>query len=309
MVGDAPGHAKVKYPLNQHDLLMKRLYDLAGPQLQATGDRFRYAAGLLPRVDPSVADCNWLPGPYRSALVISADFELGWAWRYSRGVVDPLAEARKAAQQTRRNMPNLLKLFDDFNVPITWATVGHLFLDHCDRIAGKAHSEMPRPPYFENEYWSFQDGDWYDSDLCSCLEAAPEWYAPDLIHAIQQAKTHHEIACHTFSHIDCSDNHCPPGLLETELTECCRIAQEWGISLKSVVFPGFQFGNLSLLQPMGFKAYRWHSHFALGIPQLDPWGLWRIPGGVFWEKPDGWSTPAWISATCRCLIGPSKPIP
>lgn len=301
MVGDTSGIVQIKNPMNQQISLKKRVYELIGPYFQATVDHLRYATGLLPRVDPTINWHEWLPKPYRSALVISADFELGWAWRYARGIIDPLIEARNAAQQTRSNLPDLLELFDRYNVPVTWATVGHLFLDHCECINGKAHPDLLRPPYFENEYWNFQAGDWYDADPCSTQEKAPDWYAPDLINSIRQARPDHEIACHTFSHIDCSENNCPPELLESELAECCRVALKQGITLKSIVFPGCKFGNFGVLQKMGFKAYRWHNNFELGIPQLDTSGLWRIPGGVFWEKPDNWSPAAWISATRLCI--------
>ena len=89
-----------------------------------------------------------------------------------------------------------------------------------NREHGMAHPGMLRPPYFENEFWRYRSGDWYEHDPCSSVEQAPEWYAPDLIRDILSAKVKHEIACHTFSHIDCSDKHCPPELMEAELAEC-----------------------------------------------------------------------------------------
>ena len=45
----------------------------------------------------------------------------------------PLEFGLKKAKQSRENVPVLLKIFEDFNIPITWATVGHLFLESCNK--------------------------------------------------------------------------------------------------------------------------------------------------------------------------------
>ncbi|MDZ7336935.1 MAG: polysaccharide deacetylase family protein [candidate division KSB1 bacterium] len=214
---------------------------------------------------------------------------------------DPLALALQKAEQTRRNMPLLLDLFDRFNVPVTWAIVGHLFLEHCHRENGRPHPDLPRPAHFENEHWRYTQGDWYDADPCSDYRHAPAWYAPDLIQAILSAKLKHEIACHTFSHIDCSDAHCPPEVMEAELAECQRLAARWGIKLKSFVFPGNLPGNHASLKRHGFAAYRWHNGNELDVARQDTLGLWQIPGGLCWEKPKGWPVEAWIGALRRCV--------
>jgi hypothetical protein len=281
--------------------MLKSLYEHLPPEQRAFLDRIRYRLDLLPRVDPASAGKAWFPRPARAALVISADLELGWAWRYVRGVADPLELARLAARRTRENFPTLLDLFDRFETPVTWATVGHLFLEGCERNAGRAHAEMPRPAYFENEYWQYSRGDWYDCDPCRDWHTAPEWYAPDLIRLILSARVRHEIACHTFSHIDCSEAYCPPGLMEAELEACRRAAQPFGLELKSFVFPANFAGNIASLQQAGFTGYRLHTRHHLGLPQQDGQGLWRIPGGLHWEKPEGWSAGDWIRALKHCL--------
>lgn len=277
----------------------KLLYDRMGPLNQACADRLRFRVGWLPRVTDS-GRMSWAGGK-KAPLIISVDLELAWAWRFVKAVADPQATALLKADQTRRNLPVLLRLFDDFNVPVTWATVGHLFLEHCGRKAGRPHPDLPRLPYFENEYWRYTDGDWFDGDPCSNQRSAPAWYAPDLLKAILSAKAKHEIACHTFSHIDSSDEHCSPEVMGAELTECQRLAGEWGIQLKSFVFPGNLVGNLPSLKKHGFTSYRWHGRYELDVPQRDEFGLWRIPGGVCWEKPAGWPVKAWIRALCRCV--------
>jgi peptidoglycan/xylan/chitin deacetylase (PgdA/CDA1 family) len=281
--------------------LLKNIYRQGSPGQKVLADRLRFQIGMLPRVTQGVIGRDWLPNPYRAALVISADFELGWAYRYARPIADTQRQIRQVAEQTRRNLPALLEIFDRYETPITWATVGHLFLDSCRRLEGKAHPNLPRPPYFENEWWVYQVGDWYDADPCTSLADAPEWYAPDLIRNILAAKVKHEIGCHTFSHIDCSEGVCSPELLRAELTACQQLAAEWGIELKSFVFPANFKGNLPILKEYGFEGYRLDTICHIGIPVLDEVGLCAIPGGIFWEIPPGWKVMEYERTIQRCV--------
>ena len=91
----------------------------------------------------------------RAAACVSADFELSWAFRHH-----PIEVARDRGRRERENIPSLLQIFERYAFPITWATVGHLFLESCTRPShGLAHPEMPRPP--RNALWT---GDWYRSE-------------------------------------------------------------------------------------------------------------------------------------------------
>lgn len=279
--------------------LRKQLYDRLGARGRARIDRLRFALGLMPRVAP--------PRPKREAasgeptLVISADLELAWGWRYDSRSINPGQASAALAQRTRENMPKLLRLFDEAQTPVTWAVVGHLLLDHCERLGGIAHPGLPRIPFFSGEHWKFTSGDWFDADPCSDWREAPEWYAPDLIRLVTASGVTHEIACHTFSHIDCSDRVCPPEVLDTELTESRRIAERWGLSLETFVFPGNLAGNFATLKRHDFLAYRWHGRYHLDVPRRDGHGLWRIPGGLCWELPAGWSPRDWVAALRRCV--------
>src|SRR5712692_5046392 len=70
-----------------------------------------------------------------AAVSISADFEMGWGWR---SLVPQAAELM--GEKERRNVPLILGLLEEYSIPITWATIGHLFLESCARSsAGLAH--------------------------------------------------------------------------------------------------------------------------------------------------------------------------
>jgi peptidoglycan/xylan/chitin deacetylase (PgdA/CDA1 family) len=230
---------------------------------------------------PFVKQCelphkNRFPNSYKGCMVISADFEMAWAWRYSKIGNDPL----KMGLRERYNVPYIIDMFEKYDFPITWAIVGHLFLDKCKKKDGRAHSDLRRIPYFENR-WNFNKGDWYDHDPSSSYKDAPAWYAPDLIQMILNSKIEHEIGCHTFSHLNCSDKDCPPEVLDDEIGMCVALAKNIDISLHSMVFPGGTNGNYAILRKYGFTNYRINDDdWDLFYPEKDKFGLWRLPSST-----------------------------
>src|SRR5262245_24000779 len=168
----------------------------------------------------------------RAAASVSADFEMSWAFRHHSEAV-----ARDLGQRERENVPRLLKIFEQCAFPITWATVGHLFLERCTRSAsGLAHPEMPRPP--RNGMWA---GDWYMHDPCKNYEDTPLWYAPDLIQQILDSPVRHELGTHSFSHIDFSCANAT--LVRRELEECTVAMRRFGIAPRSLVYPFNRMGH------------------------------------------------------------------
>jgi len=141
---------------------------------------------------------KFIPAPYKSVVVISSDFELAWASRYTKSSPFPLQKAKDNARVERENLPKIIALCEQFNIPVTWLTVGHLFLQSCTKIDGISHPELPRLPHFENEWWRFEGKDWFEYDPGTDYRKDPLWYCPDLIELILQSKVKHEIGCHTF---------------------------------------------------------------------------------------------------------------
>ena len=143
--------------------------------------------------------------------------------------------------------------------------------------------------HFENNYWSFKSGDWFQHDPVSNYNKAPEWYCPDLIQQILDTKTKHEIGCHTFSHIDCRDNICPPDVLKKEIEACQKSAKPFGIDLKTFIFPAHTIGNLGLLKEAGFTNFRSNYFDTLGYPVKHSDGLWEIKSTLELRLREGWS--------------------
>ena len=168
-----------------------------------------------------------------------------------------------------------------------------------------AHPELPRTSYFSNAYWSYRTGDWFDGDPGAADTTHPDWpywYAPDLIESILIDPMAHEIGCHSFSHVALSDERCWPEVATAELRLSQQLASEWGLVLRSLVFPGNLAGNYPSVRDAGFKAYRSHGRYELDVPVRDAFGLWQVPGGVWLEKPYASWTEAEYVALVRSYI-------
>ena len=231
------------------------------------------------------------PENFKGGMIISADFELGWAWRYAKNYDDPYKTAIIMANKARNNFPFLLQKFDEYNIPITWTTVGHLFLSECKE---GEHDWMRRIPYFENRNWKYSTGDWFDCDPYSNIEKDNSWYGIDLIEEILNAEVSHELGCHTFSHIDFSDKNCPYQVADDEIKACIDAATPFNIKLKSLVFPGGTWGNIKILKKYGFTIYRKNINFDLAYPYRDHYGLLVSPTSAGFGRAHDWTKEYYI---------------
>ncbi len=204
-----------------------------------------------------------------AAVSISADFELNWAFRSL-----PPEERDYLGITERHNVPYILDVLNEFGMPITWATVGHLFLDSCNRNGHYGHEDMPRPP--ANPLWQ---GDWYKHDPCTDVRRDPLWYAPDLLEQIMAAKVEHEVGSHSFSHIDFSPQTSNAELVKREMEQSLAVMQPLGIRLRSLVYPFNHMGHSyhELLHQFGIIAVRHRDgKIRLSYPERSPAGVYKI---------------------------------
>ena len=178
----------------------------------------------------------------KPTFVISLDTELLWGY-----VAHPTLEAvnlmKSDSKKGRGCIDTLLNLFEKHNIPATWAVVGHLFLDHCECEGGIPHKEMPR----------FKD-DWYSADPCTDIRRDPLYYGKDIVEKILSNRIEHEIGYHSFSHVVFSE--CNREVVEAEIKVGIKLAKEFGITLKSFVFPENKIGHVDVFKENGFKIYR-----------------------------------------------------
>lgn len=209
-------------------------------------------------------------------VVISIDGELGWGHH-------DLPVSPMRIDRSRSGWETALELLDEYDVPATWAIVGHLFLEECD---GR-HEAHPLGP----EWFSCRPG-----------STANLWRAPELVRRIQDADQPHEIASHTFSHIVCSE--VSQEVAEAELAASTEIADCFGITLETLVYPRNQVAHRDVLADAGFSGYRgrvkpWYqgSRFRSALklvdwsplgtappivsPTVDEYGLVDVPASLY----------------------------
>lgn len=192
-------------------------------------------------------------------FIVSIDLELAWGFNYEllKNSRIALKYVSIIKERSRRNVRTLLGYSERFNIPFTWGIVGHLFLPSCSRVSDSlSHPDMPRPELDAGK-------DWYANDPCSDLNASPSWYGSDLIEQILKSETKHEIASHSFSHVDFS--RCSREVALSEIRKCKEIMKEYNVEPKTFIFPEDKVGHLDILREEGFKLFRfkpeypWHN--------------------------------------------------
>ena len=234
---------------------------------------------------------NLAPGSIfdKAIFIISLDVELAWGFiLYSQHKV--LASLRNDPQQGRGAIDWLLRLFQKYQIPATWAMVGHLLLD-SKSARDIVHPEMPQ----------FKEG-WLDWDSYSSICSMPLYCGNDIISKIQVSRVKHEIGLHSFFHIPFS---CSREVAEAEVEAGVIAARELGITLTSFVFPEGKIGHVDVLEKNGFQIFRGKTerfgesqnllvrkvnnaiHWIAASPVLPSWenGIWKIPSSMAFHNP------------------------
>lgn len=226
------------------------------------------------------------------AVVISLDTELALGFHDTdyevEGRDDLDHNLDERVEKSRDAWAWLVDRFETYSIPCTWAIVGHLFLDGCDGTHVDHRSI---------------DG-WFDSDPGGDETTAPGWFSPSLIRAIEASTVDHEIASHTFSHVEIGHEKTTREIAKSEVKRSREVVEQWGHSLDTVVFPRDNIGHRNVLSEYGVSAYRGHPpdrwfddiavrqvgkalSYTLGRapppivqPAVDSHGLVNIPGSM-----------------------------
>jgi peptidoglycan/xylan/chitin deacetylase (PgdA/CDA1 family) len=224
-------------------------------------------------------------GGVPASATISADFELSWAWRGWRSA----EETRLRAARERRNVSYLVPLLEEYEVPITWATVGHLFLERCERgTDGRAHPQMPRPVMTAPQAVTSWTGDWYAHDPCGDYRSDQLWYCPDLIRLILSSNVRHELGSHSFSHVSFLAENSTPDLVEQEIVQCKAAMSPFGVSARSLVYPYNHMGHhyAPLLAKLGLTCVRHRDLVVrLSYPERLACGIYKVYESMNLRRP------------------------
>ncbi|SFO47573.1 Polysaccharide deacetylase [Algoriphagus ornithinivorans] len=167
-------------------------------------------------------------------LVISLDFELHWGRfdKYS------LSDYQYYYQNTLKVIPEILSLFQKYEVHATWAMVGMLMAKNWEEWEAYSPSIQPQ---FENKVKSAYE--W--------AKAKPNLdglFAPELIKQIIDLDGQ-ELGTHTFSHFYTGEKGASLSAFSEDLKACRKISlDKYGIEPVSLVFPRNQYDDKVLLE-------------------------------------------------------------
>lgn len=167
-------------------------------------------------------------------IVISVDAELAWG---SHDMHPLSGEQRERNSRARESWERLLRLFEEYSVPATWAIVGHLLTDETAYRATYPYSS-----------------EWFANADRNRQQRPEEWFAPVLVDDVASAPVDHEIASHSFSHAIFSEISKDVAAAECELAR--GVGQEFGYDLRSFVFPRNRVDHLDVIAEHGFESYR-----------------------------------------------------
>lgn len=153
----------------------------------------------------------------KASFSISIDLELAW------GVWDRITNnyLNNAIDLERQIIDKLLQLFDIYQTPVTWATVSAL-LDKNNKMINVGNKKA--------------------------------WYAPDIIDQIQNSKTKHLIASHSYAHPNFKETTENAIIEDFESNE--YFFKTINIKPNVLVFPRNQIAHLPILDKFNYKFYR-----------------------------------------------------
>jgi peptidoglycan/xylan/chitin deacetylase (PgdA/CDA1 family) len=169
-------------------------------------------------------------------VTLSLELELAWGMHRKKSYDAYLSAGRRRETAFLRL---LLDRCDELGVPLTFNIVGHLLLESCD---GSHRSPHPDPG-------------WFRADPGTDVSRDPLFYAPDLIEDVCNAAVDHEVATHTFSHVNCDE--VPEAVIDWELDAARKEHESFGCGAqKSFVAPRHRHCPRTVLSRNGIETIR-----------------------------------------------------
>ena len=199
-----------------------------------------------------------LPKP-PGTFIISLDFELHWGMRD----VKTVDQYRQNLLGARRAVPAILAIFAEYHIHATWATVGFLFFNCRSELLRALPIQRPR--YNEVRLSPYGDLDAIGRDE----NEDPFHFARSLLELIRSS-SEQEIATHTFSHYYCLEPTQSTAAFRADLRAAIAAAADFGVTLKSIVFPRNQYDehHLRICHEIGLKAFRGNPQSWLYGPRI-----------------------------------------
>lgn len=181
-------------------------------------------------------------------FVFSLDFELMWGVRDHSSV----SHYGDAVLGVRRALPRILKLFDEYGVSTTWATVGLLF----------ARNRKEMLDFFPDVQPSYKN-----PKLCPLDDIRhrigeneatdPYHFGRSLVDQLLE-NGRQEIATHTYTHYYCLEEGETAEAFESDLKSAIAISSAVGVRPRSIVFPRNQMTaeHVAACKKQGILSFR-----------------------------------------------------
>jgi hypothetical protein len=211
------------------------------------------------------------------------------AWGYATSAQDRSRRFSLDGARERKSILQLVEIFNHYGIIPTWALVGHLFFQRCERC--------PFCPILEIRGTVDDPQEIYDS-------GNPLWYGEDLINTLVRNGADHEFAFHGYTHAVFDEKIMDTSAARIEIEEWLRLGYRKQVIPRAVVFPRNKVGHLKLFKEFGFICYRGeikpHPYFSFplvgrtirkvynlissllppsvySLPGIDPSGLINLP--------------------------------
>ncbi|WP_114750054.1 polysaccharide deacetylase family protein [Pleomorphovibrio marinus] len=180
-----------------------------------------------------------------SYFVVSLDFELHWG-RFDK--TSPMG-SEAYYQMTREAVPQLLRIFEKYDIAVTWATVGMLLAR--DREDWHRYAPLLQANYHQPKYSAYR---WFENQEVS----GDLVFAPDLVAEVLNFPKQ-ELGCHTYSHFYTQEKgQCTDSFREDLKTAKNIVKEKLGVDMSSLVFPRNQYDEnaIAIAAKEGFTAVR-----------------------------------------------------
>lgn len=188
----------------------------------------------------------------KGTFVISIDFE------YALGYADEdLSPNRQDLVRAEADISKkILKLFEKYKTPATWAIVGHLLETDCSVKDKRFHSNFPE------QMFSDRSLDWFKHHPCVEQGKDDLWFdTAGVIKEVSNSQIEHDIGSHSYAHILYGDKGIKREAVITDLQEVQKIHDKNDLPLESFIFPRNMEGYHEELRKIGIKCYRGESKF------------------------------------------------
>ena len=183
-------------------------------------------------------------------FVISLDFELHWGFFDNR----TLEDCRSQLLNINTVIDRLLQMSNEYNISITFATVGMLFAK--DKEAVLEYIPKLKPNYTNKALDSYE--------LLRGIDQKDQmiYFAQDLVKKIENDPLH-EVGTHTFCHYYCHEKGQNIQDFKADIESAISIAKALNIATKSIVFPRNQVqpDYLKICEDLGIETYRGNCWF------------------------------------------------